>query len=314
VNDSPARVLFVFVDGVGIGPADPDVNAFALASLPAFRSVLGGRVPVSEELRGGGVLRGERSVLVAADASLGVEGRPQSGTGQTALLTGRNAAAIFGRHFGSWVPTGLRPLLARESLLARVQQAGRRAAFANAHPPGFGVERRPAAPTFAAAAAGLLTRGPADLAAGRAVASSFTNERWIERLGDAVPPVTAEEAGRTLVRLAKGAELTLLAHYDTDYVGHRGSLTDAVAALERVDAFLAGVLDALPADALLVVASDHGNLEDVATGHTTNPVPVLAVGPGSERVATRVRSITDVAPTICELMRIPYTEDDTGER
>nr|MBA4156072.1 2,3-bisphosphoglycerate-independent phosphoglycerate mutase [Gemmatimonadota bacterium] len=82
----------------------------------------------------------------------------------------------------------------------------------------------------------------------------------------------------------------------------RGSLADAVAALERVDAFLGGVLEALPADALLVIASDHGNIEDVTMGHTLNPVPVIAAGPGRQVIAARVRSITDVAPSILDLL------------
>lgn len=308
----PARVLFVFLDGVGVGEADPGVNAFAVARLPAFRALLDGRLPVAEHFSGERVLRGGRAVLVAADASLGVPGRPQSGTGQTALLTGRNAPALFGRHFGSWVPTPLRPLLARESLLARAQWAGRSAAFANAHPPGFGVERRPSAPALAAAAAGLLTRGGAELAAGAAVASSITNERWIEQVGG-VPAVGVGEAAAALLRISATADFTLFAHYDTDFVGHRGSLADAVAALERVDAFLGAIVAALPADTLLVVGSDHGNLEDASTGHTTNPVPVVAVGPGREAVAARVRAITDVAPALCAVLGIPYTEDEEVE-
>ena len=53
-----------------------------------------------------------------------------------------------------------------------------------------------------------------------------------------------------------------------------------------------------------VIASDHGNVEDATTGHTTNPVPVIAAGPGSERMANRVRSIADVTPAILELLAI----------
>jgi 2,3-bisphosphoglycerate-independent phosphoglycerate mutase len=309
VNELPARILFVFLDGVGVGAADPRTNAFACARLPHLHNLLGGCLPVREHLPDGGRLESERAVLVAADATLGVPGRPQSGTGQTSLLTGRNAAELFGRHFGSWVPTTLRPMLMRENLLARTVHAGRGAAFANAHPPGFGVERRPSAPALAASAAGLLTRGVAELAAGNAVASSITNERWRAAVGDgAVPDIDAAQAGRTLVRLAMEVELTLFAHYDTDFVGHRGALDEAVAALERVDAFLGGVLDTLPADTLLLIASDHGNVEDTSTGHTLNPVPVIAVGPGRQQVAKQVRAITDVAPVVRELFALNEQE------
>jgi 2,3-bisphosphoglycerate-independent phosphoglycerate mutase len=305
VSAAPRSVLFVFVDGVGIGEPDPATNAFVHAHLPHLRGLLGGRLPLRDALDADGRITGGAGALAAADATLGVPGRPQSGTGQTALLTGENAAALFGRHFGSWVPTTLRPMLAERSILARAQRAGRRAAFANAHPPGFGVERRPSAPALAAHAAGLLTRGPAELARGAAVASSITNERWLEHLPDAgFPSVGPAEAGAALVRIAAEAEVTLFAHYDTDFVGHRSSLADAVTALERVDAFLGGIFGALPEGMLLLVGSDHGNVEDASTGHTLNPVPVIAAGPGADRLVARVRSVTDVVPALCELLGI----------
>lgn len=301
---APRRALLVFLDGVGIGPGDAAFNPFALAHLPRLEALLGGRRPVAEHLDADGRIAGERAVLVAADATLGVEGTPQSGTGQTSLLTGRNAAAEYGRHFGPWVPTPVRPMLAAENLLSRAKEAGRTAIFANAYPLA-GADprtfRRPAAPMLAAQAAGALTRGAAELAEGRAVASSITNERWRERLGDELPRVTPEEAARTLARLTAGADVTLFAHYDTDYTGHRGELSGAVAALEKVDAFLGALVDALPADALLVVSSDHGNLEDARGGHTLNPVPVLAAGAGHERFAS-ARSILDVAGGIASVV------------
>ncbi|HEX2079693.1 MAG TPA: alkaline phosphatase family protein [Longimicrobium sp.] len=303
----PRRALLVFLDGVGIGPGDAAFNPFAAASLPRMEALLGGRRPVAEHLDGDGRILGERAVLAAADATLDVEGLPQSGTGQTALLTGRNAAAEYGRHFGPWVPTPLRPMLAAENLLRRAVDAGRTAAFANAYPTGPIADprifRRPAGPVLAAQSAGALTRGAAELAEGRAVASSITNERWRERLGSDVPEVTPEEAARTLARIAGTADVTLFAHYDTDYTGHRGDLAGAVAALERVDAFLGALADALPADALLVVSSDHGNVEDVRGGHTMNPVPVLALGAGRERF-TDARAITQVAPRILHAIGI----------
>ena len=305
---TPRRVLLVFLDGVGIGPADAEVNPFAAARLPRIRELLGGRVPVADALDADGRILAPGAILAAADATLGMEGLPQSGTGQTTLLTGRNAARIYGRHFGPWVPTGLRPMLAAENLLARARGAGLTAAFANAYPVALieaepRIFRRPAAPPLAARAAGVLVRDVPQLAAGDAVASSITNDRWRERTAE-VPPVTAEEAGRNLAAIAAGAHLTLFAHYDTDHAGHRGGMEGAVAALERVDAFLGALADSLTPDTMLVVSSDHGNVEDVRDGHTLNPVPVLAIGAGREDLAARILSIADVAPAILGLLGI----------
>ena len=302
----PSRVLLVFLDGVGIGAADAGRNPFLRARLPNLRRLLGGRLPVADALDAGGRIESAEAVLVAADATLGVAGVPQSGTGQTALLTGRNAAAEYGRHFGPWVPTGLRPMLAAENLLSRAVRSGMTAAFANAYPASMDADprifRRPAAPPLAARAAGVLVRGLPELARGEAVASSITNERWRERLGEELAEVDAAEAGRRLARIAAGAEATLFAHYDTDYAGHRGGMDGAVAALERVDAFLGGLVEALPGDMLLVVGSDHGNVEEVGGGHTLNPVPVLLVGAGREEVAAEVRDIAGVVPAIARTL------------
>jgi 2,3-bisphosphoglycerate-independent phosphoglycerate mutase len=302
----PRRALLVFIDGIGVGEGDAAHNPFAAARLPRLRALLDGRRPVADELDADGRILSRRAVFVAADARLEVEGLPQSGTGQTSLLTGRNAATAYGRHFGPWVPTPVRPMLAAENLLSRAVAAGAVAAFANAYPLAGAVAdprifRRPAAPMLAAQAAGALTRGAAELAEGRAVASSITNERWRERLGDDVPFVTAEQAAATLARIASRAEVTLFAHYDTDYTGHRGTLDAAVAAVERVDAFLGALADSIDPDTLLVVSSDHGNLEDTRGEHTLNPVPLLAMGPGREAFAD-ARSILDVAPRIASLV------------
>jgi len=301
----PARILFLFIDGIGIGEADAALNPWVAADLPVFRDLLGA-VPTARSidlpLHASGA-----SILVAADARLGVAGRPQSGTGQTALLTGANAPRLFGRHFGPWVPTTLRPLLREENLLSRAVRRGQRAIFANAVPDGgmgHQAHRRPIAPPLAALGAGIRVRGLEELRRGEAVASSFSNLRWRAHHPAAaeLPEVDPPSAGRRLAHLALAAELTLFAHYDTDLAGHRGGMEGGIRALEALDAFLGGVLEARSADTLLVLASDHGNLEDVRGGHTLNPVPILAVGPGSERVGARVRAITELAPVLDALL------------
>lgn len=283
-------MLLVFLDGVGIGADDPASNPLAAARLPRLRALLGGQLPLAPAFGAAGRIAAGRACAVAVDATLGVPGRPQSGTGQTSLLTGRNAAALFGRHFGVWVPTPLRPMLAEESLFARVAGAGRRAVFANARPavPPATLRRPPAFP-FAALTAGLAGHGAS------ALASSLGSDAG-----------RAREAGAVLARIAAAADFTAFAHYDTDAAGHRRNLAAGVGAMERVDAFLGGVLNALPEDVLLLVTSDHGNLEDVRGGHTRNPVPLIAAGPGAERLTESVRTLLDVAPAVCSHLGLPH--------
>jgi len=300
---SGGRLLFVFVDGVGLGSADPAVNPLVTARLPILDGLLGG----ADWRYAASPLRAPGATLVPLEATLGAPGTPQSGTGQAALLTGEDAVALHGGHFGPWVPVALRPLVAERSILSRAQAAGRKVTFANAYPEevvALADSRRVpaflrAGPPVAALGAGLLTRHTAELAAGQAVASEITNDGWRERLGRReLPTPTAAGAGGNLAAIAAEHDLTLFAHYSTDSAGHARELARGRAAMERVDAFLGGILAALPEDVLLVVASDHGNLEDVRVQHTRNPALGLAAGRGHERFAAGVRSLTDVAPAV----------------
>jgi 2,3-bisphosphoglycerate-independent phosphoglycerate mutase len=289
------RVVLVFLDGVGIGPADPSVNPFLVAKLPVLRALLGDVPSLARPSLGT-----SRARAFPLDATLGIAGTPQSGTGQTALLTGVNAAERFGGHFGPWTPVALRPLLEEQSVLRRAVDAGHPTAFATAYPRGWpGREGRLAAPPLAARGAGLLVRHEEELARGNAVASEILNTGWRVHLGHRfLPEVTAAEAGATLARIAASHRLTFFAHYATDTAGHRGGMEGAVAALDRVDEFLGGYLKGAPSDAVLLIASDHGNLEDVTGGHTRNPVLGVVAGPEAARRAGELASIMDVPDAV----------------
>lgn len=337
---SERKVLFVFLDGVGLGEDDPAVNALAAARLPRLSALLGGRRPVLAAVGAGAA-----ATLLGLDAVLGQPGLPQSGTGQTALLTGEDAPGLFGRHFGPWVPVALRRLVAEDSVLVRAVRAGRRVAFANAYPeelleaipagapspgpPGAPPAGEPGQPQRAAAAAsvppdyarlpgplragpplaalgaGLLTRGTADLEQGLAISSEIVNDGWRERLRRrSVPAITSERAGENLAALAADHDLTFFGHYTTDAAGHHRELPPAVAAIERVDDFLTGLLHALPPDILLVLASDHGNIEDCRAGHTRNPALFLAAGPGHREFSAGLGALTDVTPRVLDWLGV----------
>ena len=303
------RVLIVFVDGVGLGSSDPALNPLAAADLPVLRRLLEGRAPVAEAAP----FHGVSASLVAVDATLGVDGTPQSGTGHAALLTGEDAVRMFGRHQGPWVPTALRPMVAERSVLARAKTAGLAVAFANAYPEELveraaeeGVSGRRlgplrAGPPLAALGAGVLTRHTAALERGDAVASEITNDGWIRHLGrTSLPRIESEAAGRNLARIAAAHDLTLFAHYTTDTVGHRGTFAEAVASMEKLDRFLGGVLEGGAGDLLTLVVSDHGNLEDPTVQHTRNPALGVVVGAGHRGVAERMVDLTRVVPLVLE--------------
>ncbi|HEY0529636.1 MAG TPA: alkaline phosphatase family protein [Gemmatimonadaceae bacterium] len=308
-GDGPQRVLMVFLDGVGVGPDDPSTNPLAAADSKVLRGLLEGRRVVAESLP----FIGERASMLGLDATLGVDGLPQSGTGQAALLTGVNAAERFGRHFGPYAPTQLRGILEHESILARASRAGYSVAFANAYPAELiamagGTGRLPlplrAAIVVAALGAGVLNRNEDDLVSGNAVASEITHQRWREMTGRSdIPDITPVDSGRNLARIANAHDLTLFAHYATDSAGHLHDVNAGIAAWQRVDGFIGGVVSDLSEDALMIITSDHGNLEDARTQHTRNPAVCIVVGPGHRALATNLRSLTDVTPALLDLLQ-----------
>jgi hypothetical protein len=235
---------------------------------------------------------------------MGVPGLPQSGTGQTTILTGVNAPALLGQHYGPYPNQPLRALLSNGNLFRELLEGGKPVAFANAYPDFFlgrlerGTERL-SANSRAAVLAGLKLRGPAELKAGRAVSSLLTNDYWRD-WGYDVPVLTAAEAGAQLVRLTDDHALTYFEFWYTDVAGHRQDLELSLHILQQLDQLIAGIIETLDMErSLLVVVSDHGNFEDLSTPkHTYNPALSLLVGAGHQDLAPRLRSLQDVTPAL----------------
>ncbi len=308
------HVLFVFLDGVGLGPATADhpagdrtANPFATLRLPAFER-LGGGQPWTAEAR---PIRTPIHTFGPLDATLGVPGLPQSGTGQAALFSGENAAIAHGGHFGPYPPTAVRPLLDAQSVFARLIRAGVAAdqlAFANAYPDRFfaaaEARGRWTTTTYMSRAAGVRLRTAADLARGTALTADLTGEGWRHLIDPDLVPISEAEAAHRLHALAQTHRLTLFEYYLTDKAGHSRDSARAAAVLHSLDRFFGALLDRLdPAVDLLVVSSDHGNLEDLGTkSHTTNPVPLFAVGRGADFLSGAT-SLLDVMPMLVEAMQ-----------
>jgi 2,3-bisphosphoglycerate-independent phosphoglycerate mutase len=121
--------------------------------------------------------------------------------------------------------------------------------------------------------------------------------------------------------LAKHDYRFVLVNYaNPDMVGHTGVIPAGIRAVETVDACLARLCEAVLArDGALLITADHGNIEQLIdpetggphTAHTTNPVPLVALGTG----ITTLRAggaLCDVAPTILELLGLEQPSAMTG--
>lgn len=288
-------VLLFFIDGLGIGTRGP-------------HNPLDG-LPGAEPLA---VFQDEEpavfydGVLVRTDATLGVEGRPQSASGQTTILTGINAPGALGYHKQGFPNKALLEIISEHSIFLQLKRAGVEPnTFANAYTSRF-FDERPrwvSATTAAMQAAGMRFRDLEDLRAGRAVFQDFTNQMLRER-GEDAPSRTPEEAGRILARLASEHRFTLYEYFITDKIGHLQDMVRAREVIKALARFLRTLLSNLDLRrTTLLVTSDHGNIEDLSTkNHTLNRVPTLIWGRQAERVARRINSLADITPAIVETL------------
>lgn len=297
------RVVFLFIDGLGLAVASGD-NPLATTPTPYLDRLLCGR-KLTLEAAG---YHGPLATLLALDATLGVPGCPQSATGQTTLFCGVNAAAAIGRHLNGFPNEQLRNILAVEGMLKKIKEAGLSPTFLNAYRPEFFRELAAGRRNFSASTmlnfyAGLPFRTFADMARGEAIYSDITNE-WLRTLGYDVPVISPEAAGERLARVAKGYDFLLFEHFLTDICGHRRDRSKAAELIGNLDRFIASSLSGLDlSETLFLLTSDHGNLEDLATGtHTTNPVPLLLVGRRPANIS-RITDLAGVMPLVMQALK-----------
>jgi 2,3-bisphosphoglycerate-independent phosphoglycerate mutase len=304
------KLLFLFLDGVGLGSDDAGVNPLVRALMPNMMAMLGDRRLVA----GSAPLETRRATLVALDACLGVEGLPQSATGQATLLTGRNVPGELGYHYGPKPNPPVAEILRNDNLFSATKRAGGRAAFLNAYPPAYFAaiasgRRLYSAIPLAFTSAGLPLRTREDLFAGRAISADFTGQGWHDRLGIHDTPILSPTgAGARLAELAIANDFSFFEYWPSDYAGHGQDMAVACEMLETFDRVLGGLLNAWDDDeGLILITSDHGNLEDLGIrSHTANPVPLLLIGAPAarRRFVAGASDLAHVAPEVLEALGI----------
>jgi 2,3-bisphosphoglycerate-independent phosphoglycerate mutase len=121
---------------------------------------------------------------------------------------------------------------------------------------------------------------------------------------------------------------------NADIVGHTGNLEATAKTLETLDSCLKEIMEkVLEIDGALIVTSDHGNAEEKIykmTGekksmHSLNPVPFYLISKeikklkpaNQEKIDESYKDIkgtlTDIAPTILELLGLRKPPEMTGD-
>lgn len=285
----------IFLDGVGIGKRDPEVNPFARFEGHVFR-----------EFQDGGEELPRQGLCLPTDPCLGVDGLPQSATGQVTLFTGRNAARFLGHHLQGFPNRDLKGLLEERSLFKCLLARGGMVTFANAFTPRYLQRSRSwvSATTAMCQTAGVPLRTVEDVSAGRALFFDLSNRHLRER-GFDVPLRTLDDAAEIIVSLGESHHLCLYEYFLTDRAGHRDTLEEATRLAREVDRFASAVVERLDLGRMsLVICSDHGNLEDKSTRlHTRNPVPTLVWGAIRDHFRPHP-TLEDITPAVVECLGI----------
>ena len=297
-------VLMIFWDGVGYGKEDSSINPFFAGNFPTFKRLFNGSIPSLRTRK----IFSSRASVTPVNTTLGVAGLPQSGTGQTAIFTGVNAPRKIGKHFGPHPYSTLIPIVKEKNVFVRLQERGKSFYFINAFPSKyFDYINSPRGKTPVAAlsylSAGRVLNTIEDIASGRALSADFTNE-GLNTFGYQLPVMSPFEAGRRFCEIGRSFDFTLFEYFFSDKAGHSQKMKDAVDVLERMDGFLAGILDSFDdQNDILLFVSDHGNIEDLSTkSHTRNPVPLIVVGSRRKFFSDKIKKLTDVTPTIVSFL------------
>lgn len=296
------RVLFIFLDGVGLGADDQNINPFSKAKMPFLENILGGRKLLASSAAG----ESDYATLLALDPNLGVAGLPQSATGQAALMTGLNVPKVIGEHYGPKPNSRIAEIIREDNIFKRLLQAGKTAALLNAYPPRYfhGLEsgkRLLSAIPLAVTSSGLPLFTKEDFYRQEAMSADFTGEGWRTMLGytDA-PIVQPHQAGQLLAQLAGKFDFSMFEYWASDYAGHGQEMTRAVELIEVLDQVLGGLVESWNLDeGIIFISSDHGNLEDLSTRrHTATLVPGIVIGNHRRVFCDGLIDLTCVAPKI----------------
>ena len=288
-------VLLFFIDGLGIGERGEENPLAIIENIAPLAHFIGEK---SEAVFDG--------VMIPTNPRLGVEGRPQSASGQTTILTGVNAPEVLGFHKQGFPNETLREVLAENSIFLQLKKLRIEPnVFVNAYTPQFFTEkpRWKSATTCAVEAACLPFRRLPDLFGRKALFHDFTNQTLRERGFDA-PIFSPSEAADILTELTRSHRFTLYEHFLTDKIGHDQDFERARIHLPLLAEFIRACLQKIDLEQVtFILTSDHGNIEDLSVrNHTLNDVPTLVWGRKKDLAAGRIKDLTDITPTILQIL------------
>ncbi len=285
------KVIFIFLDGVGIGEKDRTANPVYATQQQVLARLID-------------------NARFQADASMGVEGLPQSATGQTAIFTGVNAPKVLNRHLSGQPTISLKKVIYKSNIFSELVKMGYKVTSSNVYRDEYlenmlnvkDRKHRPSVTSVMSMAADVEFRTVNEFINENGVYHDITGET-LKESGYEVDTVTPKRAAQNLYKLSRNYDFTLYEHFLTDIQGHKADFGEAVDLIDRLDNFFEELMKQMDFEEdVLIMTSDHGNIEDVSVHtHTMNKVPVVVLGKKAENIKTQVHSLTDIMPFVLEV-------------
>lgn len=299
-----SHTLLLFIDGVGIGEPDPVKNPFFTDKFNFFKEVFG-ETPHLQNQK----LSGDQIEVFPLDAMMGIEGIPQSGTGQTSIFCGVNAPAIIRQHFGPFPYSTLIPIIKEKNIFIDFLKQGKKAFFMNSYPQVFfdyinSGKSRLSVSTLSYRSAGLELHTADDVRRGYSLSAEITNRVWRERLKyEDIAVITPEEAAERLLKRVTENDLTVYEFFLTDHLGHGRIPHDFDIICSDLDRFLIHIFKNYNrTDTDILLCSDHGNFEDISIkAHTRNPALGIAAGKNAVQMREKITSLDQIKQVLLEL-------------
>ncbi|MCP4150497.1 MAG: hypothetical protein GY757_22315 [bacterium] len=309
------KLIFIFLDGVGIGPADRTNPFYAAKSdyLPFYGA--NPRLP-------------DNTPVKPIDACLDTPGVPMSATGQTTLYTGINTPKLLGAHKDSYPDKSMRKVIKEKNLFSRLKRQHNNVRFLNAYPycahvftPQY-IRIQQDGSIIRSAVFNSHFKGPLsvtscmmvssymspfnenDILRERALYHDYSNMS-LNRRKQLLPLFTPEQAADIVFNTSRKYDLLLYEFFETDMYGHGFEMHNCINLVQKLNRLLKQLVSRLDKEKdTLILTSDHGNLEDSITQlHTANPVPLVTWGKNSDRLRNKIESLTHITPAIVDFFQ-----------
>ncbi len=303
-------MIFIFLDGTGIG--EPSTSNPFYNSNCDYLPFFGKEISLPDG-----------TPVKPIDPLMGVEGIPQSATGQTTIYTGNNIPKIIGSHMGSFPNKAMRKIIKETNIFKGLKNRGLNPMFLNSYPNHSDLfyktnvnikdngefifsenfprsfKRRISATSCLLITNEMKPFDLDDISNKKSIYQEYSN-KTLNQFGANLPEYSPETAAEIIFSSSKNYDFLLYEYFQTDLYGHRKSIDDCnklVFDLNRLVKKLISLLD--NKQDTLIITSDHGNIENPASKtHTLNPVPLITWGHKSELLRNKINNLADITPAI----------------